>query len=93
MLWPYVYSISSLIIILSFVGLVEALLQLRKGSQSGESCVRARYDTILHRILSWFQLECLRPYYIYKTISARQHAYVYAYMLICKLMRLLCRMP
>ena len=59
MLWPYVYTISLLKIILSFVGLVEVLLRLRKDSQSGETCVRARYDTVLHRILSWFSIRAL----------------------------------
>ena len=30
---------------ISFVGLARALLRLRKASQSGETCVRARYVT------------------------------------------------
>ena len=51
----------------SFVGLVGVLLRLRKASESGETCVRAKvkYHTTLYRayygILSLLQLEHFRP--------------------------------
>ena len=33
---------------ISFVGLAGVLLRLKKALQSGETCVRARKDTVLH---------------------------------------------